>query len=87
MSTPEGAPSGTVTKLTSEFIQPKPKSVLVEIKSTVLPVTAEMSYSWWATVDRHPYSDKQGYGTPDEAEAAARAWVVENYPNREIQVI
>jgi len=87
MSTPDGEPSGTVKQLTSEFVQPKPKSVLIELKSTVLPVTAEISWSWWATVDRHPWSDKKGYGTAAEAEAVAREWATENYPNRDVQVI
>lgn len=81
---PPGEPSGTVTRKEPVFVQPPPRTVTIEIKSTVLPITAQMSYSWWATVDRHPWSDKRGYDTSEEALEAAKTWAEVNYPGRTI---
>jgi hypothetical protein len=82
VSTPEGEPSGTVVASTA-FVQPKPKPpILIELKPTVLPVSGEQSWSWWATVDRHPFSDKRGYTSDSLALDAAIAWCEKNYPTR-----
>lgn len=53
----------------------------VEVKSVTL--RGETRYSWWASVDRHPYSDKQGYASEAEALQAVGAWVATYYPDRE----
>lgn len=60
------------------------RPILVEVKSAALRPSGEIRHTWWATVDRHPFSDKQGY--PDEATARAMAeqWCREHYPTRKI---
>jgi hypothetical protein len=64
------------------FTKPRPRLVLVDIKTA--DVRGDVTYVWWATVDRHPYSDKQGYETPEAAKRAAEAWASEHYPNRRV---
>lgn len=77
-------PDGTVTKVAGEFVQPPGKVAFVEIKQAEVPPSGETRYSWWVTVDRHPYSDKRGYETESDALQAAGAWVAQNYPQRAI---
>lgn len=84
MTTPEGAPAGTVTKRAGSFAQPPGKVVFVEVKSATVPPDDEVRWSWWATVDRHPFSDKIGYLSEEEARVAATEWAEKNYPLRGI---
>lgn len=85
--TPEGEPSGTVTARAGRFSQPPGKAVTVEIKSATVPPDDEVRWSWWATVDRHPYSDKLGYVDAASAKAAAEIWLEKNYPGRPITYV
>lgn len=60
------------------------RPILIELKSAAVPPSGQVMVTWWATVDNHPYSDKQGY--PDEAAArsAAETWCATHYPNRKL---
>ncbi|WAA20160.1 hypothetical protein SEA_CLARKSON_56 [Mycobacterium phage Clarkson] len=87
MTTPSGFPMGRVTALRGAFDRPPGKAAVVEVKQAVTPNTEEPKWSWWVTVDRHPYSDKRGYDTPEEARAKAVEWAQATYPNRPIQHI
>ncbi len=84
--TPMGPSSGSVVKRAGGFVQPPGKVVFLEIKEASVPPNDEPRWSWWATVDRHPYSDKVGYTDPDLALQAAGAWVAQNYPQRSISL-
>lgn len=59
------------------------RPVYIEVKSANVPPVAGVRYSWWATVDRHPFSDHVGYESEDAAKAAAESWVNTYYPERE----
>lgn len=60
------------------------RPVYIEVKSATVPPAGETRYTWWATVDRHPFSDQRGYDTEDSAKEAAETWVSTYYPDREI---
>ena len=74
---------GKVTPLPPRPTAPKLRPILIELKGFKVLPGGDVQYSWWAKVDRHPYSDKQGYPDPESASAAAEAWVAEHYSNRE----
>lgn len=80
--TPEGEPSGVVQRRSSVFSKPPGRAVTVQLKSA--EVSGDLVWSWWVVVDRHPWSDKQGYSDREVAKAAADAWLEVNYPNRPV---
>lgn len=82
--TPEGEPSGTVTRGAPTFDKVPGRPVTVDLRVSAPPPAREEVWSWWATVDRHPYSDKLRYESEGEARDAAEAWVKENFPDRAI---
>lgn len=63
------------------------RPVVVEVKSASVPPFGEVRYTWWATVDRHPFSDQRGYGDRNTATTAATRWVNTHYPGREISYL
>lgn len=60
------------------------RPIYIEVKSAAVPPHGEVRYTWWVTVDAHPFSDQIGYQSENNAKAAAELWVQRYYPSREI---